>query len=344
MEKTDDFELGRHIYHYGVEGREPLGFMCFGKKNGQILCYNDKNERRFSFDGRILALRSSKGQKTVEFERIQNSFGFRRVSGANHYLRHSFGLGTPKPSTLPKVLLNTIPKAGTYLVAEALSLSGYSPVRLHLADSFFHDNREVPDSQIHWEPDKRRVDIPADVISHILSDGEFVVGHIGDRKVLKKIREQDVQIVNVVRDPRSQLVSLFHFAPKKQHPTPRDMLWRSMPEEQRFKAFLLSQNVKSIVDHNRVLTSSGPFFCFEDISVGKVIEKGGAMFNSKKRRRVISDITKALSGAIGRPTSTLSDRDRSDDFKYFDDPAIAEFLAGPCRLKEYSEKYEEFLR
>ena len=342
MTNTNDFDLGRQIYLYGYKGREPFGFMCFGD-DGQILCHKDDNEFKYEFDGQNLKLLSRKGQITVEFERLKNGQGFLRTSGADHYLTRVFGLGAPKSSNLPKVLVNTIPKAGTYLLAEALTLSGYSSLRLHLADSFFHNNQEVSGSEIHWDPDPRKVNIPADVITQIMTGGEYVVGHIGDKKILTKLKDQGIEIINVVRDPRSQLVSLFHFALSKQRPTPRSMLWRSLPDDQKFKAFLLSQDVKSIVEHNRILTSHGPFFCFEDIATGNLIEKGKAIFNSKNRRKVLSDIRHALSGAIGRPTSTRSERNRANDFDFYDDPAIEEFIAGPCGLKQYSEKYQSFL-
>ncbi len=173
---------------------------------------------------------------------------------------------------------------------------GYLDI-LRSADSFSPDCREVPVSQVHWEPDTRQVDIPADVVGHILSDGEFVVWHIDDRKVLTKIREQDVQIIGDVRDPRSILLTLFHFAQKKQHPTPRGMLWRSMPEEQRFKALVLSKNVKSFVDLSRVQRSISPFSVLKISSLVKRSRRAAGCQISKSVE-VISEKS-GHSGAIG---------------------------------------------
>lgn len=272
---------------------------------------------------------------------------FSRRSLPQLFLQRLRSLKSPKADARPKVLVNTIPKAGTYLAALALENAGYSSKQLHLSDKFFHDNRSVPEDQIHWDPDSRRVNYRADYIASFLNEGEFCVGHVSRQRVLERAAAYNVHVLNIVRDPIAQIWSFYRFQHKKTKPTPHSSLWRTMLADDGFKGYLLSIDMNLLLKHSRTLISNGPFFCFEDMKRGKFIERAlnpsatrsrnAAM--ARQRTQVIRDVETGLANAVGKKTSTYIPKSENDKPSSLEDPAVTAFFED-CGLTAASEFYK----
>ena len=81
---------------------------------------------------------------------------------------------------LPAILINSIPKSGTYLLEAACAKMGAHALHLHLSSWFSHDYREIPADQMHHNPSQLVSPTPAGAIAHLLRAGDLVVGHIDD--------------------------------------------------------------------------------------------------------------------------------------------------------------------
>ncbi|MDA7966336.1 hypothetical protein [Ruegeria sp.] len=245
------------------------------------------------------------------------------------------------------MLVNTIPKAGTYLAALALENAGYSSKQLHLSDRFLHDNRSVPEDQIHWNPDSRRVNYRADYAASILDEGEFCVGHVSRQRVLDRAAAYNVHVLNIVRDPITQIWSFYRFQQKKTKPTPHSSLWRTMVADDGFKGYLLSIDMNLLLKHAKTLMSNGPFFCFEDMKQGKFIEraldpntiKPRNTVMAQQRARVIRDVETGLASAVGKKTSTYIPKSENDKQSSLEDSAVVAFFDA-CGLTAASEFYK----
>jgi hypothetical protein len=205
-------------------------------------------------------------------------------------------------SALRPVLVNSVPKSGTYFLEAALIRLGAMPLRLHLGEHQLHDNRGAQETEIHWQPAQREVPAPAPAVAHLLRPGDVVVGHLADAAALDEVMRAGVVTLHDIRDLRAVLVSLYYF--KRDRVAPRsaaDAIWRSLPSESGFIAFLNQFEDKDILHIRRVaetiLTRTEPVLRYENMVMG--ITPPGV-------EDVLPGLGVALREACGQPTSTLS--------------------------------------
>ena len=238
-----------------------------------------------------------------------------------HYLEPALQLGPQQTliNDLPAVLVNTLAKSGTYLIAEALVAAGYRSLDLHLSSDFLHDNRGVDMNNIHWNPSERAVTCSASAVASIVGPGEFVVGHIDSIEELRKIDRSHVELINVVRNPFDQILSMLTFKVHKTKPKPSDLIWRSMDGLDQFKAFLLAHPVDYWLDFSRRITENFEFLKFEDLRDGRVVSRSLSP-------KVTSGLETGLSSALGKKTSTNMGGLREAKADYFEDESVTAFL------------------
>ena len=328
-------EITRTVFRFGILGRTPYGNMCFSPDGG-IRVYQNARERRFTYEDGTLSIFSDDGVCTSDFVESKHSkLVFTPLTTGHHALEPVFSLGSidaPKdPSNRPAVFVNTMAKAGTYFVAQALHEMGYNALDLHLSSQYFHDNRGVPNDEIHWNPNSRRVACDAAAIAALIRPGEFMVGHVDDLEQLNMIRAMGVEIVTVVRHPYDQIASMLAFKEKKTKPKPQDKIWQSMSGIDRFKSFLLVHDTSYWLAFSITATKHFPFFRFEDLLIG-------AIPDIALSPRLLSDLRIGIVKTNGKETSTLMRGKREDMREFFKDPVVKTYF-DECGLTEFAEQY-----
>lgn len=316
----------RTVYLFGALGRAPYDYMTFAP-GGRITSYDNPAERGWSFREGVLTLRSASGRVTSTLVQDPDSGAFVPGDMGQHTLSPVLGLG-PAPERarhLPPVLVNTVAKAGTYLVAEALVRAGYRAVDLHLSSQFLHDNRGVDPDTIHWDPDTRRVPCDAAAAASLLRPGEFAVAHIDELLQLRRIKwlrpVTGLRMLNVVRHPARQMVSMYHFKLTRVKPQPRDLVWQAMPPGMdRFRAFAMTHPIDYWLRFSSQITENFRYLRFEDLREGRAPVKGAGAKLSRL-------LTQGLKEAVGAKTSTFSGDAGARERVDLDDPAIRAWLA-----------------
>lgn len=211
---------------------------CFGHmvlRNGQVIGYDNRRERRYRFRRRQLEFLDDQGSVTSVLQQVKDRSllmycGRSIDNGVSLYLWGRLTLDqTPGVDAAP-VVVNTLPKSGTYWLREAFVRMGYRPTDLHLNTRSFDDNRGLGgDPKIHWDPIARRTDIDVGALGVLLPRGTVSVGHIHDPVALSRLRARGVAVLNVSRDEAGFLESAFWFdwSIEKQRPT--GLPWMSQP-------------------------------------------------------------------------------------------------------------------
>lgn len=319
--------LTRTAYWCGPIGRSVAGPVSFAP-DGRVTGRDDPAMVRYRLgeDG-DLTLLSQADEETAVLQPIAGGgFGPRR--GAAHFLHPIVSLdAAPVPARpLPRVFINTSPKAGTYLLARALEIAGFTNDHLHVMDDFFDDNRGVPAEDIHWQPGLRRQACPARVAASLIRPGTFMVGHLYTAQAIQSVAAEGVTVLNVVRDPRTQIVSMHAFKKAKVKPSPADQIWQSMTGLDAFKAFLISQPLRLWVRQTRQMLKQDNVLQFDAL-------KRGEFSCNAFDQTLNQQITAALQQALGSRTSTYLPRTDDPTSGYLNDPAVTAYLTETGVLK-----------
>lgn len=138
----------------------------------------------------------------------------------------------------PRVLVNSIPKSGTYLLAAMLNKMDYIGIDVHLWDTGFADFRwkAIPEMVHQYSQFTRVLPLPSTVA--LTLPGQFAVGHISwtpdNAATLRDFRK-----IIAVRDMRHALISNMRWFENEGrglgHPTD----WKAIPDRrERMRAFL----------------------------------------------------------------------------------------------------------
>lgn len=295
----------RTLYRFGALGAGHFGHMVL-REDGGIAAYSHPNEHRYSLTDGVLRFLNQHGEITSAVQYHEDANCFLSPCAPGHYLLPVLTLGAPPAAAaLPRLLINTIPKSGTYFLEAALAKLGAQALRLHLAPQECHDYRKVSEDEMHRDPRGLALPAPAGAIAHLLRPGEMVVGHVDDHVQLDEAARAGVTLLHAVRDLREVLVSLYHFKLAKVAPvSPADVLWRGLEPQAGFAAFLVHFAERDIVHISRmaeiILARPEPILHFEDLLRGDV-----------PPGLPIEGLGQALRDVRGQPTSTLSGRDRA---------------------------------
>ena len=266
-----DARIWRTVYRYGSLGTGHFGDLVL-RRDGRVGHYHHPNETTCRITGQTLAFFNAEGSQTntFTFAAEVNAFVAR---DAGLYLLPVFEMppAQPAPDAKPALLINTIPKAGTYLLEAGAAQAGLQRTRLHLFAQFCDDYRGVPDTEMHIAPEQHRRAVPASAVAHVLQPGEVAVGHIDDHAQLDGAAEAGVSIVHCVRDLRAVLKSLYRFKRQVVHPiSPADAVWRALGDADGFVAFLSFFADRDIAHIARtaacILGRSEPRLRFEDLT------------------------------------------------------------------------------
>lgn len=341
MATAPSADLTRSVFLFGAMGHGPHGYITFAE-DGRVTTYQNRNEAFYRYEEGVLSFLNDTGSVTSTLAPLEGHPLCFRPHGngiGSHYLEPVLTLAptqppadaaTDLPTDRPPVLINTLPKSGTYMAAQALLDIGYTQVDLHLSAHFLHDNRGVPQDEIHWSPNERALPIPARAAVALLKPGEFMVGHIDSPEELRAIQRMPVQLLNIVRTPYSQILSMMKFRQKKVKPTPKDLVWHSLTGMAQLKAFVISHPVDYWLSFSQMITEEFPFLRFEDLRQGRVTPDGadGPMAALLER---------GLHTAIGKRTSTLMTQTPDHQIDALRDPVIWDYL-GSLGMHDYATR------
>ncbi|BAQ18241.1 hypothetical protein GL4_2807 [Methyloceanibacter caenitepidi] len=108
------------------------------------------------------------------------------------------------------ILLNSIPKAGTYLFARLLACLGATNVDVHLFSDSYQDFRGIDLEDLVSHPVQFRVPVPFERSSVLVKGGQFAVGHVSYSAVTVEASKRFVHFF-CVRDLRDLLISHMRF-------------------------------------------------------------------------------------------------------------------------------------
>lgn len=258
------------VFSWGSPIGGVYGNMVF-KRDGSIAGYKHPNEAswRCTSPSRI-ELVSASGEVTSKLDYVAEGF-WRGVKHETNFplllvsaLSHDQG-GSARP-----IIVNSIPKSGTYFLSKALSMCGFPESGLHLLDgNIVDDYRGLPIEEWHRSPEKCRLVLPIESVVAI-AGGLTTVAHVSDDAVLNRLEAQGAFIFHLKRDLRDVVVSLYRFKKSRVAATNcADEAWRTLHEPFGFLSFLIhfSSEILSFCDFAS-LPSMQTAVRFEDIERG----------------------------------------------------------------------------
>jgi hypothetical protein len=144
-----------------------------------------------------------------------------------------------------RVMLVSIPKAGTYLASQVLSRMGFSDTHLHLRNDDeaigVYDFRHVPEKMSMREQERHFQAMPlGDALARI-QGGEFARGHLPPIPEVKQHLCNDIKIVFLVRDLRDCLISHMRYMISVGVITAQTHPWCTITDDrERFRQYLLN--------------------------------------------------------------------------------------------------------
>ena len=306
------------VYRYGSPCDQFYGYLVL-REGGGVYGYDHPNEKQWCFNSEELAFISEIGLVTscFKYEPTTNCF-FGKAFGTQWPLCLipilSLDAGTTSGS-LPPLIINTIPKAGTYFLEAAFAYAGWLATRLHLGSHQIDDYRTSADDDMHKTPEKCRINCPVDIFAAALPLGHLAVGHVEDSKMINQVRKLGIPLIHCVRNLRNVIVSLYRFKRAKVQPIDApDLYWRKLPESSAFDGFitvLSNRDMAFIADMARLIVqdTEAVTLRYEDLIQGRICQKVEMLTHDSS---ILRHIREGLLAKLGHPTSTLSGSERSD--------------------------------
>ena len=324
-------ECLRTVYLLGSAETGHLGHVSLGA-DGKVKGDDDPKRARFGFQGahaeRFYFLNAT-GEKQARLRYCAPANAFFPDDYSGLYLVPLLTLEPPREAVgSARLLVNTIPKSGTYLLDLVLTEIGYHGLGLHLIPHECHDNRGQNPDTMHRDPFSRRIFAPAAAVARAMAAGEFALGHVGDEVQIKQVSESGVGVINCRRNLRDVVASLFHFKRKSVDPqAPSDHLWRRLEGGDGFLGFLCAYGETELADIAKFATMMpalpGVSLRFEELAQGRIPEQQREELDQLDYGLGLM-IAECLPACLGRQSSTLSSR-RADWRKLWS-PAAEEFF------------------
>lgn len=135
----------------------------------------------------------------------------------------------PERGSMPnRVVVHSIPKAGTYLLGKMLQLCGWLDTEIHLMADGFTDYRGKTVQQKREDYLKLLVTADTAEVAKAINEGQFVVGHLPCNPKIAQDFLSFKQLF-IYRDLRDCLVSHMRFLEKRNNPS--HDIWRSIPDK-----------------------------------------------------------------------------------------------------------------
>ncbi|MGR5177854.1 sulfotransferase domain-containing protein [Vibrio mediterranei] len=297
------------IYSFGSPWDRSYGNILL-RQDGSIGLYSNYNESFWKIDDGKLLLLSKDNIITSEFtfDNLSNSWQGRSVGKRwPLYLTPIIEVSVERKDSTKSILVNSIPKSGTYFLESILHDLDYTSTKLHVSgNDTIHDNRGDISENIHFDPNKRHIRCNLTHLSTLLSGSKTVtVGHIEDQVSINAFIDNDFVVISMVRDLRDVLVSLMRFKEKTvKIKSPADALWRSLHGSDKLTAFIShyhEKDIRHIIQvTNNILNFPETIVKYEDLVTNKF---NRTCFEGIEK---IAHLENVVSSNINKNTSTYS--------------------------------------
>jgi hypothetical protein len=318
---------GDTVFVFGAVLGAALGQVVL--QGGRVLGYDNPRERAYRIDGDRLEFIDGTGRVTSRLHRIPGpQVGYRGSSTDSPTPLHLTALVRVSRSDargLPtgRILVNTVPKAGTYWLRKAFNHLGFVSTDLHLIGaSMVVDNRGLAESPaMHSHVQDRTLEVDLRLLSLVLPAGSVTVGHIEHREVQQGIRESGLAVLNVTRALPDVLESLFAF--KRDVVAPFDgERWRDLPslvgQVLGFTAAYAAQDIAHVCAIRAMLEveKGMPVLHYEDLVQGRLpAPQRQRLRGELGSRRAVTSLMNAVAQTRGTSTSTLSARQEQPELR-----------------------------
>jgi hypothetical protein len=130
-----------------------------------------------------------------------------------------------------RVLVVSIPKSGTYLMAELLKALGYASTGMHLAETAYSDYKGVDLEEARTHPGRFARTEPLSQSLSRIKAGEFAVGHLPCKNEIVDATSAFKRFY-LTRDLRTALISYMRFMRTTGRMGAKEMRWHSMADPQ----------------------------------------------------------------------------------------------------------------
>jgi hypothetical protein len=132
-------------------------------------------------------------------------------------------------SSRHRIVVCSMPKAGTYFLAEVLSQMGCVATQLHLSSDSFTDYRWATRKEAREEYKRFQTSSELSTSLKLLLPGQFAVGHLGCSPDCRSLLAEFKKVF-LYRDMRDGLVSFLRFHADTQREGPQTRTWSDLPE------------------------------------------------------------------------------------------------------------------
>jgi hypothetical protein len=138
-----------------------------------------------------------------------------------------------------RLLINSVPKSGTYLIARYLDVLGAPCSGLHLRSKFFWDFKDKDLDEVIRDPDQFKQVDPLENSIPRIGLGEYFLAHLEYNTGVEALLEQhSVRHIFLYRKIRDVLVSHFRFICDERRTKQQPWLDRSLPKAKQFTVYL----------------------------------------------------------------------------------------------------------
>ncbi len=130
---------------------------------------------------------------------------------------------------LHRVLVVSIPKAGTYLVAEVLKALGYRSTGMHLAEAAYSDYNGAGLDEARRNPGRFARSEPLSRSLVRIAAGQFAVGHLPCKEEIVRATASFKRIY-LTRELRTALISYMRFMAATGRLGARELSWFAMTD------------------------------------------------------------------------------------------------------------------
>lgn len=316
----DPGALTRTVYSFGSPVLGQFGHAVL-RPDGTIYGYEHPNERFWELAGDELRLLASDRRVTSRYTHAGDGVWQGRWEGQLRplYLIPALSLPAldagPDGATAvgPAMLVNTVPKSGTYFLEAALRDVGFTPLRLHLAirDVVF-DFRGLSDEQLHADIWNQALELRGDLVTRLLAPGETVVGHVSSLEIIHAARAQGVCVVSVVRDLRDVLASYLRFKVRRVAATSAaDRFWRGLDEKQQLAGFIArfgDTDLVELLDIAKLMCAdrAGIVVRYEELTRGVISDEAQRGLSRWYPGTFAESLSTGLLGQVDKPNPTFS--------------------------------------
>jgi hypothetical protein len=211
------------------------------------------------------------------------------------------------------VLVVSLPKSGTYLVAELLKALGRRSTEMHLAEQAYSDYRGADLGEARRNPDRFARREPLSESLTRIQPGEFAVGHLPYKAETVQATAPFKRLY-LTRDLRSALISYMRFLHSTGRRGAEQMAWYPIPDvKERLLMFLLTTAPSLLKWHYEPMVGWSQLdgitpVSFEDLTAGderaiRVIDSVAAFLGVENY-----DAQRMLQSILATETITKSDK------------------------------------